>query len=120
MQATKLRYLARTRLWASNTRSTYPRHYSYVSTHSAFPATLYRFQVERISGLYDKKFDQDDWKWEDGVEIANDGLVHPKSTADGTFLITSSYMITNNGHSFKRSTLYAKYPFHARNNTTVL
>jgi hypothetical protein len=69
--------------------------------------------------LYDKKLEQNDWEWEDGVETADDGLVHPKTTADGTFLIPSSHMITNDGHSFKRSTLYAKYPFHARNNARI-
>lgn len=121
MQATRLRHVFRTRLWSFNTPawSTYRRHHSYLSTHSAFPATLYRFQVQRGSTLYDRKFDQDDLEWEDGMEIADDGLVHAKISVDGTSLITSFHAVTNVGHSFKRSTLYAKYPLHAKINTTV-
>jgi hypothetical protein len=59
------------------------RDLSHISVHSAFPATLYRFQIHRESKLFDKKLDQDDWEWEDGVEISDDGLVYPKINLDG-------------------------------------
>ncbi|KAH8698347.1 hypothetical protein BGW36DRAFT_144475 [Talaromyces proteolyticus] len=59
------------------------RSLSYISFHSLFPTTSYRFQVQRESKLFDKRLEQDDWEWEDGVEIANDGLVHPKISLDG-------------------------------------
>ncbi|KKK13673.1 hypothetical protein P175DRAFT_0473722 [Aspergillus ochraceoroseus IBT 24754] len=58
------------------------RGLSYVSSHSVFPATLYRFQVRPESPLFDKKFDRDDLEWEDGIEVANDGLVYPKISMD--------------------------------------
>lgn len=58
------------------------RSLSYVSVHSVFPATLYRFQVHRESKLYDRALEQDDWEYEDGVEVSSDGLVHPEITMD--------------------------------------
>ncbi|KAJ5483816.1 hypothetical protein N7539_006016 [Penicillium diatomitis] len=60
------------------------RAFSYVSTHQTFPASLYRFQIHRDSKLYDRAVEQDDWEYEDGVEISADGLVHPNITADCT------------------------------------
>ncbi|EFW14987.1 hypothetical protein D8B26_000377 [Coccidioides posadasii str. Silveira] len=55
------------------------RSLSYASQHSVFPATLYRFQIHRRSDLYDRRLEQDDWEYEDGVEVSDDdGLVRPK------------------------------------------
>ncbi|KAI9368682.1 hypothetical protein BJX61DRAFT_537048 [Aspergillus egyptiacus] len=42
------------------------RALSYVSSHSISPATLYQFQ-----------------EWEDGIEVAHDGLVYPRIIVDG-------------------------------------
>lgn len=53
------------------------RSNSYLSQHSVFPATLYNFQAHRKSELFDKRFKQDDWEYVDGVEVSDDGLVHP-------------------------------------------
>lgn len=58
------------------------RAFSYVSTHKAFPATMYLFQIHRDSRLFDRAFEQDDWEYEDGVEVSKDGLVHPNITMD--------------------------------------
>ncbi|KAJ5576434.1 hypothetical protein N7535_003360 [Penicillium sp. DV-2018c] len=58
------------------------RAFSYVSTHQTFPASLYRFQIHRGSTLYDRALRQDDWEYEDGIEISPDGLVHPNITID--------------------------------------
>lgn len=58
------------------------RAFSYVSTHQTFPASLHRFQIHRDSKLYDRAFGQDDWEYEDGIEVSADGLVHPDITAD--------------------------------------
>ncbi|KAL2859977.1 uncharacterized protein BJX67DRAFT_335529 [Aspergillus lucknowensis] len=58
------------------------RALSYASSHSVSPATLYRFQVCPESKLFDKRFEQDDWEWEDGIEVARDGLVYPKISPD--------------------------------------
>lgn len=63
------------------------RTLSYLSVHSVFPATLYRFQLHRESKLYDKALGQDDWEYEDGVEVSSDGLVHPKITLDSIVLV---------------------------------
>lgn len=54
------------------------RSLSHVSQHSVFPATLYRFQIHRKSDLYDRRLEEDDWEYEDGVEVSDDGLVRPK------------------------------------------
>ena len=78
------------------------RSLSYVSVHSVFPATLYRFQVHRESKLYDRALEQDDWEYEDGVEVSSDGLVHPEITMDGTFyLFVPPFFPTYNRPSFK-------------------
>ena len=54
------------------------RHFSVVSIHSSFPASLYRFQLQRHSTLYDVKKGSDDGEVEDGVEVCeDDGLVYP-------------------------------------------
>ncbi|EAW07718.1 uncharacterized protein ACLA_024330 [Aspergillus clavatus NRRL 1] len=67
-----------------------------MSSHSVFPATLYRFQVHRESQLFDKKLGQEDWEWEDGIEVAGDGLVYPKVTMDvsngALFMPNTHYM----------------------------
>jgi hypothetical protein len=47
------------------------RKFSIISVHTSFPATLYRFQPERSSGLFDCK--QDDGEIEDGLKVATDG-----------------------------------------------
>ncbi|PWY73820.1 hypothetical protein BO94DRAFT_524772 [Aspergillus sclerotioniger CBS 115572] len=66
----------------ASTRFQNYRALSYVSSHSISPATLYRFQVRPESQLFDKRLDQDDWEWEDGIEVARDGLVYPKISPD--------------------------------------
>lgn len=59
------------------------RNLSLISVHSAFPATLYRFQLQRESKLYDKNLQQDDGEVEDAVEVSKDGLVRPGITNRG-------------------------------------
>jgi hypothetical protein len=96
------------------------RDLSHVSVHSGFPATLYRFQVHRESKLFDKKLEQDDWEWEDGIQIADDGLVYPKITLNGMLLLYVSVVICySRPYRFKRGFIYAKYPLHARDNSKV-
>ncbi|PKY09115.1 hypothetical protein P168DRAFT_301688 [Aspergillus campestris IBT 28561] len=60
------------------------RAFSYMSMHRTFPATLYRFQTHRDSRLFNRAFEQDDWEYEDGIKVSEDGLVHPTITIDGT------------------------------------
>jgi hypothetical protein len=59
------------------------RNLSLISVHSTFPATLYRFQLQRESRLYDKNLQQDDGEVEDAVEVSKDGLVCPRITNTG-------------------------------------
>jgi hypothetical protein len=59
------------------------RNLSLISIHSTFPATLYRFQLQRESKLYDKNLRQDDGEVEDAVEVSRDGLVCPGITNTG-------------------------------------
>jgi hypothetical protein len=59
------------------------RNLSLISVHSAFPATLYRFQLQRESKLYDTNLGQDDGEVEDAVEVSKDGLVCPGITDAG-------------------------------------
>jgi hypothetical protein len=58
-----------------------------ISVHRALPATLYRFQLQRESGLYDKQLQGDDQDFNDAVEVSNDGLVRPGITGDGAQLL---------------------------------
>src|SRR5271168_1185078 len=51
------------------------RNLSLISIHSTFPATLYRFQLQRESKLYAQNLQQDDGEVEDAVEVSKDGLV---------------------------------------------
>jgi hypothetical protein len=59
------------------------RNLSLISVHSTFPATLYRFQLQRESRLYDKNLQQDNVEVEDAVEVSKDGLVFPGITDTG-------------------------------------
>lgn len=96
------------------------RALSYVSSHSVCPATLHRFQVRPESNLFDKRLEQDDWEWEDGIEVARNGLVYPKISPDGMHYQVFFVFCYSHRASFKRGAFYAKYPFHARDNTEVL
>jgi hypothetical protein len=62
------------------------RNLSLISVHSTFPATLYRFQLQRESRLYDKNLWQDGGEVEDAVEVSKDGLVCPGITNTGAQL----------------------------------
>ena len=66
------------------------RNLSFISVHSTFPATLYRFQLQRESRLYDKDLRQDDGEVEDAVEVSKDGLVRPGITNTGAQVSYSS------------------------------
>lgn len=55
------------------------RQLSIASTHTNFPATLYRFQPRRSSGLSDFKQSDD---YEDGLELSEDGLVRTNVSGD--------------------------------------
>ena len=55
------------------------RQLSVISTHTSFPATLYRFQTQRSSGLSDYKQSGDG---RNGVELSDDGLVRPRVSID--------------------------------------
>ena len=59
------------------------RSFCLVSVHRTFPATLYRFQLQRESRLYDKKLREDDQDFNDAVEVSKDGLVRPGIIGDG-------------------------------------
>ncbi|KAL2220760.1 hypothetical protein M432DRAFT_603817 [Thermoascus aurantiacus ATCC 26904] len=62
---------------AHNHRFRNRRNFSLISVHSSFPATLYRFQLQPESKLYDKNFQPEDTEIDDAVEISRDGLVCP-------------------------------------------
>ncbi|KAJ5602623.1 hypothetical protein N7537_005579 [Penicillium hordei] len=70
--------------------------FSYVSAHSAFPASLYRFQIHRDSRLYDKAFEQYGREAEDGVEVNADGLVYPSRTvkcSNGALFMPNTHLM---------------------------
>ncbi|CRL25705.1 unnamed protein product [Penicillium camemberti] len=72
------------------------RSFSYVSAHSSFPASLYRFQVHRDSRLYDKAFEQYGREAEDGVEVNADGLVYPSRTvkcSNGALFMPNTHLM---------------------------
>jgi len=70
------------------------RNLSLISVHSTFPATLYRFQLQRESKLYDKNLQQDDGEVEDAVEVSKDGLVCPGITDTGERVLFPSSFVT--------------------------
>ena len=59
------------------------RSFCLTSVHRTFPATLYRFQLQRESTLYVKKLQEDDQDFNDAVEVSKDGLVRPGIIGDG-------------------------------------
>ena len=59
-------------------KNSYPcqRKFSLISVHTKFPASLYRFQVQRKSALIEYKHGGD--AVVDALKIAADGLVYPR------------------------------------------
>ncbi|KAJ5316805.1 hypothetical protein PENANT_c016G01096 [Penicillium antarcticum] len=51
------------------------RKFSLLSTHTSFPATMYRFQLERNATMYDSTQDETRYR-KDGIKVSEDGLVH--------------------------------------------
>ncbi|KAJ5782102.1 hypothetical protein N7457_003876 [Penicillium paradoxum] len=51
------------------------RKFSLLSTHASFPATMYRFQLERKATLYDVRQDETRYR-KDAISVSDDGLVH--------------------------------------------
>lgn len=51
------------------------RKFSLLSTHASFPATMYRFQLERKATLYDVRQDETRHR-KDAISVSDDGLVH--------------------------------------------
>lgn len=51
------------------------RKFSLLSTHASFPATMYRYQLERKATLYDVTQDETRHR-KDAVNVSADGLVH--------------------------------------------
>jgi hypothetical protein len=68
------------------------RSFCLVSVHRTFPATLYRFQLQRESALYNKKLQKDDQDFNDAVEVSEDGLVRPGIISDGTHALLSDIL----------------------------
>lgn len=52
------------------------RYVSFLAAHTNFPATMYRFQLQRESSLFDNKT-QNGGFFRDGVKVAADGLIYP-------------------------------------------
>ncbi len=68
---------------------------SIISTHSSFPATLYRFQPQRRSALLDVSERAKEESTADGVIVSKDGLVYPGVAANLTCLSYADYIFTN-------------------------
>ncbi|KAJ5558046.1 hypothetical protein N7535_009536 [Penicillium sp. DV-2018c] len=51
------------------------RMFSLISTHTSFPATMYRFQLERKATLYDVRQEETRHR-KDAISVSDDGLVH--------------------------------------------
>ena len=84
------------------------RTFSLVSVHRTFPATLYRFQLQRESRLYDKKLKEDDQDFNDAIEVSKDGLVRPGIIGDGAqMFLPANHSLLNLSWSFERSAFHA-------------
>lgn len=55
------------------------RKFSIISIHTSFPASIYRFQPQRSSGLFGYKQDGD---IEDGLKVSANGLIYPRVSHD--------------------------------------
>lgn len=51
------------------------RSFTLLSTHATFPATMYRFQLDRKATLYDVNRSESRYR-KDGIKMSEDGLVH--------------------------------------------
>ncbi|EER42716.1 conserved hypothetical protein [Histoplasma capsulatum H143] len=81
---------------------------------SVFPATLYRFQVYRESRLYDRRLaknDRDYEEYEDGIEVASDGLVYPNISLDALNEILSEFYL-NYGTTIPPDEWLENNPYH--------
>jgi hypothetical protein len=94
------------------------RAFSYVSTNQTFPASLYRFQIHRDSRLFDRAFAQDDWEYEDGIAVSEDGLVHPNITIDCMRMHTSPSSPAKL-FSLEWCIIHAEYALYAEDYTRV-
>ncbi|MCJ1268034.1 hypothetical protein MMC22_007920 [Lobaria immixta] len=80
--------------FAARSNSLRGRTISLVSIHRTSPATLYRFQLQRESRLYDKKLKEDDQDFSDAVEVSKDGLVRPGiigNISNGALFMPNTY-----------------------------
>ena len=51
------------------------RSFSLLSTHTTFPATMYRFQLNKKATLYDSSQEETRYR-KDGIRVSENGLVH--------------------------------------------
>ncbi|KAJ5684031.1 uncharacterized protein N7477_000376 [Penicillium maclennaniae] len=51
------------------------RKFSLLSTHASFPATMYRYQLQRKASMYDSR-EEGNRSSKDAVKVSEDGLVH--------------------------------------------
>ena len=79
--------------FATRVGSLKKRSFCLVSVHNTFPATLYRFQLQRASRLYDKLLRRDDQDFSNAVEVSKDGLVHPGIIDDGAQILLSGILL---------------------------
>lgn len=54
------------------------RYSSFQAVHNSFPATMYRFQLQREASLFNNQMKLEEGVYpRDGVEVADDGLIYP-------------------------------------------
>lgn len=51
------------------------RKFSLLSTHASFPATMYRYQLQRKATMYDSN-EEGNRSSKDAIKVSEDGLVH--------------------------------------------
>ncbi|KAM3506502.1 hypothetical protein MY10362_002311 [Beauveria mimosiformis] len=75
--------------------TTQRRFFSPLAIHSRFPATLHYYRRANRPSLFDRKEidNRPQDLYDDGVEVAGDGLVYPKAERDGTSIPESLILI---------------------------
>ncbi|CAG7950233.1 unnamed protein product [Penicillium olsonii] len=60
---------------AARLNASQARGFSLLSTHTTFPATMYRFQLSKKATLYDANQEETRYR-KDGIRVSENGLVH--------------------------------------------
>lgn len=104
-------------------RLNHARKFSLLSTHTSFPATMYRFQLHRNATLYDASQEETRHR-KDGIKVSEDGLVHAMISKSSPCKQTPFFCFNEKRYvvlkyslcpRLQRAHLHAQFPSYATN-----